>query len=115
MISSERKFAEDAALVLESMGLARAHGKLLAWLLVCDPPHQSSTDLAAALDLSAGSVSTGTRFLENARLIRRVAAEATMPSADNLRQKQQKQREPMPGGCAAWLRALPAGFPHCTR
>ena len=87
MISSERKFAEDAALVLESMGLARAHGKLLAWLLVCDPPHQSSTELAAALDLSAGSVSTGARFLENARLIRRVAVPGRRGKAYELNPK----------------------------
>jgi DNA-binding transcriptional regulator GbsR (MarR family) len=73
MISSERQYAEDAALILESMGMTRASGKLLAWLLVCDPPQQSSAELSDALDLSAGSVSTGTRMLENAKLIRRVA------------------------------------------
>jgi DNA-binding transcriptional regulator GbsR (MarR family) len=73
MVSSERQYAEDAALILESMGMTRASGKLLAWLLVCDPPQQSSAELSDALDLSAGSVSTGTRILENARLIRRVA------------------------------------------
>ncbi len=73
MISPERRYAEEAAVILETMGLARAHGKLLAWLLVCDPPQQSSAQLAQALDLSAGSVSTGTRLLENAGLIRRVA------------------------------------------
>jgi DNA-binding transcriptional regulator GbsR (MarR family) len=77
MISTERQYAEDAAVVLETMGLARAHGKLLGWLLVCDPPQQSSTDLAQALNLSAGSVSTGTRMLENAGLIRRVAVPGT--------------------------------------
>jgi hypothetical protein len=73
MVSPERQYAEDAALILESMGMPRSSGKLLAWLLVCDPPQQSGTDLADALDLSAGSVSSGTRMLENARLIRRVA------------------------------------------
>jgi DNA-binding transcriptional regulator GbsR (MarR family) len=77
MIPPERQYAEDAAVVLEGMGLARAHGKLLAWLLVCDPPQQSSAELARALDLSAGSVSTGTRLLENAGLIRRVAVPGT--------------------------------------
>ena len=73
MISPERQYAEDAALILESMGMPRSSGKLLGWLLVCDPPQQSSAELATALDLSAGSVSTGTRMLENARLIQRVA------------------------------------------
>lgn len=73
MVSPERRYAEDAAVVLESVGLPRTTGKLLAWLLVCDPPQQTSTDLAGALDLSAGSVSTGIRMLENAGLVRRVA------------------------------------------
>jgi hypothetical protein len=73
MISPERQYAEDAALILESLGVPRAQGKLLGWLLVCDPPQQSSADLAKALDLSAGSVSTGTRMLANAGLIRQVA------------------------------------------
>ena len=54
--------------------MPRSWGKLLGWLLICDPPQQSSADLASALDLSAGSVSSGTRMLENAGLIRRVAA-----------------------------------------
>jgi DNA-binding MarR family transcriptional regulator len=77
MISPERQFAEDAALVMETMGLSRAQGKLLSWLLVCDPPQQSGTQLARALDLSAGSISSATRMLENARLIRRVAVPGT--------------------------------------
>lgn len=61
-------------MVLATMGLAPAHGKLLGWLLICDPPAQSSAQLAGALGLSKGSVSTGTRLLEQAGLIRRVAA-----------------------------------------
>jgi DNA-binding MarR family transcriptional regulator len=74
MYSPERQFAEEFAVGLEGMGLPRAYGKLLGWLMVCDPPQQSSAELAAALDLSKGSVSTGTRMLENAGMIRRVAA-----------------------------------------
>ncbi|HKT01552.1 MAG TPA: MarR family transcriptional regulator [Rugosimonospora sp.] len=71
-MNDEREYAEHAAVVLEGMGLPRAYGKLLAWLMVCDPPQQSGTQLAQALDLSRGSVSMGTRILENNRLIRRV-------------------------------------------
>jgi hypothetical protein len=74
MYSPERQFAEEFAVGLEGMGLPRAYGKLLGWLMVCDPPRQSSAELAAALDLSKGSVSTGTRMLENAGMIHRVAA-----------------------------------------
>src|SRR2546430_15028050 len=74
MYSPERQYAEETAVVLEGMGLPRAYGKLLGWLLICDPPQQSSAELAEALDLSAGSVSSATRMLENGGLIRRAAA-----------------------------------------
>ena len=74
MFTPERRYAEEFAIGLEGMGMPRAYGKLLGWLLVCDPPQQSSAELAGALDLSKGSVSAGTRLLVNAGLIRRVAA-----------------------------------------
>jgi len=77
MVSPERQWAEETALAMESMGMPRSWGKLMGWLLICDPPHQSSAQLAAALDLSAGSVSTGMRMLENAALVRRVAVPGT--------------------------------------
>ena len=74
MYSPERQYVEQAAVAMEGMGMPRSWGRLLGWLLICDPPQQSSAELAAALDLSAGSVSSGTRMLENAGLVRRVAA-----------------------------------------
>ena len=72
-ISAERRYAEDAAVVLEGMGLSRAYGKVLGWLLICDPPAQRGTEIAAALGLSKGSVSAGLRVLEQTGLVRRVA------------------------------------------
>jgi DNA-binding transcriptional regulator GbsR (MarR family) len=71
-ISPEQRYAEEVGMVLATMGLSPAHGKLLGWLLICDPPRQSSAQLSEALGLSKGSVSTGTRLLERAGLIRRV-------------------------------------------
>jgi DNA-binding transcriptional regulator GbsR (MarR family) len=74
MFSPERQYAEHAAVAIEAMGMPRSWGKVLGWLLICDPPQQSSAELADALDLSAGSVSSATRMLVNAGLLRRVAA-----------------------------------------
>jgi DNA-binding transcriptional regulator GbsR (MarR family) len=71
-LSPERRYAEEAGLVLSGMGMPPAFGKLLGWLLICDPPHQTSTELADALGLSKGSVSAGMRMLENGKLVRRV-------------------------------------------
>ena len=72
-ISAERRYAEEAGVVLSGMGLPQAYGKLLGWLLICDPAAQSGAELAAALGLSKGSVSAGLRTLEASGLVRRVA------------------------------------------
>ncbi|MER6754113.1 MarR family transcriptional regulator [Micromonospora echinofusca] len=70
--SAQRHYAEEAAVVLSGLGLPPAYGKLLGWLLVCDPPWQTSAQLAEGLGLSKGSVSTGMRMLETSGLARRV-------------------------------------------
>jgi len=72
-MDQRREYAEEAGVVLTGMGMPPAFGKLLGWLLICDPPQQSLTQMAEALDLSKASVSTGMRMLETSRLVRRVA------------------------------------------
>jgi DNA-binding transcriptional regulator GbsR (MarR family) len=69
---ADRRFAEELAVSLSALGLPPATGRLLGWLLICDPPRQSSAQLAEALGLSKGSVSTGMRMLERGGLVRRV-------------------------------------------
>jgi DNA-binding MarR family transcriptional regulator len=71
-ISPERRYAEEAAVVLASMGMPLAYGKLMGWLLICNPPAQSGAELAAALGLSKGSVSGGLKMLEASGVVRRV-------------------------------------------
>jgi hypothetical protein len=70
--SERQRYAEEASVVLAGLGLPPAYGKLLGWLLICEPAQQTSSDLVAALGLSKGSVSTGMRMLETQRLVRRV-------------------------------------------
>jgi hypothetical protein len=72
-LSAERRYAEEAGVVLAGLGLPQAYGKLLGWLLICDPPAQSGAEIVAALGLSKGSVSAGLRMLEASSLVRRVA------------------------------------------
>ncbi|MEU8610754.1 MarR family transcriptional regulator [Actinoplanes sp. NPDC048791] len=72
-ISAERRYAEEAGVVLAGMGMPQAYGKLLGWLLICTPAAQSGAELVAALGLSKGSVSAGLRQLETSGLVRRVA------------------------------------------
>ena len=72
-LSAQRRYAEEAGVVLAGMGMPQAYGKLLGWLLICDPAAQSGAELVAALGLSKGSVSAGLRTLEASGLVRRVA------------------------------------------
>jgi DNA-binding transcriptional LysR family regulator len=71
-VTDEQLFAAEVGTVMSGMGLPAAFGKLMGWLLICDPPQQTSTELAQALGLSKGSVSTGMRALEQVGMVRRV-------------------------------------------
>lgn len=66
------QFVERMGLGLESSGLPRAAGRMLAWLMVCDPPEQSADELAQALLASSGGVSTNVRMLVQLQLVERV-------------------------------------------
>lgn len=56
----------------ESTTGGRAAGRILGWLMICEPPHQSSSDMVEALELSTGSVSTQIRVLERILFVERV-------------------------------------------
>jgi DNA-binding transcriptional regulator GbsR (MarR family) len=66
-------FIEQLAAIGDAMGLSRTVTRLLAWLVVCDPPYQSARQLQAGLQLSAGSVSTGVNALVHGGFVRRLA------------------------------------------
>lgn len=48
------EFVEQMGGYFESRSLTRLAGRLLGWLLVCDPERQSSEELATALAASSG-------------------------------------------------------------
>lgn len=66
------RFAEKVGRILEDNGRPRIGGRLLGWLMVCDPPYQSFDDLVDALDVSKGSISTMTRQMIDAGLVKRI-------------------------------------------
>ncbi len=68
----ERHFVEDVGLFFEQMGFPRMAGRILGWLLICDPPVQSAGQLAEVLQASKGSLSTMTRLLIQIGLVERV-------------------------------------------
>ncbi len=71
--AEEQHFVEDVGISFEQTGLPRTAGRIFGWLLISDPPHQSTSELAEALMASRGSISTTTRLLIQIGLIERIS------------------------------------------
>lgn len=72
MDESASRFVEQVGRFWESWGQPRTAGRMLGWLMICDPPEQSSAELLEALGASVGSVSTTTRQLVQIGMVDRV-------------------------------------------
>ena len=66
-------YIEDVALFWEKQGLPRIAGRIVALLLICEPPQRSATQLAQELGVSKGSVSSMSRLLLASQTIEAVA------------------------------------------
>ena len=64
-------FANEMGMLYEDLGLPRAWGRVLGWLLVCDPESQSAEDFANVLHGSRGSVSMTTQALIRGGMVER--------------------------------------------
>jgi len=73
----EREFIGRMGLFLEMIGTTRTAGLIFGWLMVCEPSHQSITEIAKALGVSKASVSTVIRQLEHADMVERVHVSGT--------------------------------------
>jgi DNA-binding transcriptional regulator GbsR (MarR family) len=71
-MDKEREFIEEFALYFEQTGWLRMDGRILAWLFICEPPHQSFSELVDILQASKSSISTSTRQLIRAGWIERI-------------------------------------------
>ena len=65
----EKHFVEEVGLFFEQSGMPRMAGRILGWLLISDPSHQTTSELAEVLLASKGSISTMTRLLIRIGLI----------------------------------------------
>jgi DNA-binding transcriptional regulator GbsR (MarR family) len=60
-------------LFFEQLGYPRMAGRILGWLLICEPPLQSIEELAQTLHASKGSLSTMSRLLIQVGLVERTS------------------------------------------
>ncbi|GIG53871.1 GbsR/MarR family transcriptional regulator [Demequina activiva] len=65
------EYVRRVAAYWENGGLTHAAGLILGHLMVCEPAEQTQAELADALDLSMGSVSTQLRTLTAAGMVER--------------------------------------------
>ena len=66
-------YIEEFGLFFEQFGLPRTAGRMLGWLLVCDPPHQTMDELTEVLQVSKSSISTTSRMLIQSGLVEKVS------------------------------------------
>lgn len=117
------EFVEQMGGYFELNGLTRLAGRLLGWLLVCQPERQSSEDLAAALDASSGGISTNARTLIQFGYIERLALAGDRRTYYRLRPNAfaagERQRirtmADLTVMAEAGIRALHGSPPECSR
>ncbi|SDD79969.1 GbsR/MarR family transcriptional regulator [Glycomyces harbinensis] len=71
--TARHDYADEIGVYFADFGLPPIPGRILGWLMVCEPPHQSPEQLAEALDISRGSVSMAMRMLQSNNAVERVA------------------------------------------
>jgi DNA-binding MarR family transcriptional regulator len=76
MSPDEAEFVDRMGLFFETLGASRTMGRVYGWLMICDPPQQSLSELAAALSVSKASVSTVARQLQEGGMIERLPSAA---------------------------------------
>ena len=69
IMDEQHRFIEDMGLYFEANQLTRMAGRIIGWLLICDPPYQSMPDLVASLNASKSSISTALALLRQHHLI----------------------------------------------
>lgn len=68
---AQHDFIETVGRWWEMVG-SRSAGRIMGWLMICEPPQRSAAELMQDLQLSSGSVSTQTTVLERVGLAERV-------------------------------------------
>ncbi|WP_093258041.1 GbsR/MarR family transcriptional regulator [Thermostaphylospora chromogena] len=66
---AELDFVDEVAAFFAAEGMPHIAGRVIGWLLICDPPEQSAAQLAETLQVSRSSISSATRLLTPSGLV----------------------------------------------
>lgn len=64
------QFVEELARLFARDGMPMIRGRIIGWLMVCDPPEQTPAQIGAAIRASKGSISTNLQLLTAAGFVR---------------------------------------------
>ena len=68
----QSEFVERVSSLADMSGLPPSFVRVFAWMVICDPPHQSVDDLKVTLGLSSGAISMATSTLVRLGLAERI-------------------------------------------
>lgn len=72
-MDTREQYIEDLGLYFEANGLTRMAGRVIGFLLICDPPQQTMPDIIEALQVSKSNISTTLTLLRQNRLVDRIS------------------------------------------
>lgn len=81
----QQRFVEEFGMAFEGIGLTPMAGRIMGWLLICEPPQQSMDELADALQASKSSISTSLQLLRRFGWVEPVAVPGERRSYYRLR------------------------------
>lgn len=73
MTPEQQAFIEQAGLTFEIRGFTRMAGRALGWLMICQPPQQTMSEITEALGASKGAVSIALRELGQYGLVEKTS------------------------------------------
>jgi predicted transcriptional regulator len=74
MEQDKHAFVEDFSLFAErEIGISQTMGRIMGWLLVCEPPQQTLDEISDALDMAKSTISTTIRAMTQIGMVERVS------------------------------------------
>ena len=71
-MDAQKEFIEKFAICFQETGWAKMDGRIIAWLLICDPPHQNLKTLVKEIQASKSTLSVTIRKLIRSGWVERI-------------------------------------------
>ena len=72
LTASQAAYIKQVQGFCEEFGMSPSYARVFAWLLICEPEHQSAEDIQKTLRLSVGSVSSAVNVLARSGLVEKL-------------------------------------------